>query len=95
APQILVEASSVRFKPFSRADAEAYFELANPLDRAGSYDIDTYGDRLVASITGSYTNVMGLPAEAVAPWLAAHSAGLSALPPRDAGEFLRGARRFG
>ncbi len=74
-PSLLVEASSVRFKPLSRADVGRYVDLAAPFDRAGSYDIDSHGELLVESITGSYTNVMGLPAEAIAPWLAAEGCG--------------------
>ena len=30
------------------------------------------GGRVVESFSGSFTNVMGLPAERVRPWLAAH-----------------------
>ena len=34
-----------------------------PTDRAGAYDIDESGDLIVASYTGSYENIMGLPLE--------------------------------
>ena len=71
-PEVFVETSSVRFRPLSRTDAEAYLDDARTLDRAGAYDIATLGDRVVESFSGSYTNVMGLPAERVGPWLAAH-----------------------
>jgi len=40
-----------------------YVERVRPLDRAGAYDIDEHGERLIADIKGSYTNVMGLPLE--------------------------------
>ena len=71
-PEVFVETSSVRFRPLSRTDAEAYLDDARTLDRAGAYDIATLGNRVVESFSGSYTNVMGLPAERVGPWLAAH-----------------------
>ena len=36
------------------------------------YDIATLGDRVVESFSGSFTNIMGLPAERVGPWLSGH-----------------------
>ena len=71
-PDVFVETTRVRFRPLSRAEAEAYLDAARTLDRAGAYDIATLGDRVVAGYEGSYTNVMGLPAERVAAWLARH-----------------------
>ena len=71
-PDVFVEVSRVRFRPLSRSDAEAYLDLAHTLDRAGAYDIATHGERLVAALDGSFTNVMGLPAAPVADWLRAH-----------------------
>ena len=69
-PEVFVETSAVRFRTLARAEAEAYLDEARTLDRAGAYDIATSGDRVVASCSGSFTNVMGLPAERVGPWLA-------------------------
>ena len=40
----------------------------NPLDRAGAYDIDECGELLVASYTGTYENIMGLPVEPLKEW---------------------------
>ena len=78
-PDVFVETSAVRFRVLTRADARAYLRDARTLDRAGAYDIATMGDRVVESLSGSFTNVMGLPAERVGPWLAAH--GLLTPPP--------------
>lgn len=72
APDLRVEASSVRFKPLTEAVIQAYLERTRPLDRAGAYDIDENGELLIAGTSGSYTNVMGLPAAPVRDWLAAH-----------------------
>ena len=69
APDVFVETSAVRFRALSRADAEAYLDAARTLDRAGAYDIATLGGRVVESFSGSFSNVMGLPAERVGPWL--------------------------
>lgn len=71
APDLFVETTRVRFRTLSRGDAESYLDEAKTLDRAGAYDIATFGERVVASLDGSFTNVMGLPAEALAPRLAA------------------------
>ena len=71
-PDVFVETSAVRFRPLSRADAEAYLDEARTLDRAGAYDVSTLGDRVVESVSGSVSNVAGLPAGRVAAWLSAH-----------------------
>ena len=71
-PELFVNTSAVRFRAFGRADAEAYLDAARTFDRAGAYDIATLGDRIVESYSGSYTGIMGLPAERVGPWLDAH-----------------------
>ena len=49
---------------FQRLDAvviEQYLALVNPLDKAGGYGIQEYGELLVERICGSFDNVMGLP----------------------------------
>ncbi len=65
APIVRVEASLVRFKVLSEADIADYIEAVHPLDRAGAYDAADCGDRLIAEIVGSFTNVVGLPMETV------------------------------
>lgn len=72
APEIRVEASSVRFKPLSEDTLRDYLRKTRPLDRAGAYDIDENGDLLIDGYSGSYTNIMGLPEAPVRDWLAAH-----------------------
>ena len=65
APAVRIEASLVRFKTLSEADIRAYIRDVRPLDRAGAYDAADYGDRVIAEVVGSFTNVVGLPMEAV------------------------------
>jgi septum formation protein len=43
----------------------------NPLDKAGAYAIQEHGDLIVSGISGSFSNVVGLPVERVADELAA------------------------
>ncbi len=60
--------SDVTFRALSDAEIDAYVARVNPLDRAGAYDIDESGDYLIASHTGSYENIMGLPVEPLREW---------------------------
>ncbi len=60
--------SDVTFRDLSDAEIDAYIARVNPVDRAGAYDIDVSGDLLIASHTGSYENIMGLPVEPLREW---------------------------
>lgn len=54
--------TDVTFAPISREEAEWYVEKYRPLDKAGAYGIQEWiGCAAVASINGSFYNVMGLP----------------------------------
>ncbi len=66
------EVSALTFRQYDEATVERYWALVNPIDRAGAYDINAYGDLLIEKYTGSYTNIMGLPRELVRQWLLAH-----------------------
>ena len=55
------ELTAVRFRPLDDATISAYFEKANPLDKAGAYGIQENGDMIVEGIDGAFDNVMGLP----------------------------------
>lgn len=69
--QVEVVRSTVCFRSLSSDDIEAYFERVDPLDKAGAYDIDQHNERIIASYTGSFTNIVGLPMERVTEWLGA------------------------
>ena len=60
--------SDVTFKELSDETIDAYVAKVNPLDRAGAYDIDTFGEMLVAGYTGTYENIMGLPVGPLKEW---------------------------
>lgn len=70
-PDVRVEASAVHFRPLDEPAIQEYLQRTRPLDRAGAYDIDENGELLIAGFGGSYTNIMGLPMEAVADWFLA------------------------
>jgi hypothetical protein len=52
----------------------------NPLDKAGAYAIQEQGDSIIERISGSYSNVVGLPAEKLSAELAAFPGFASPLP---------------
>ena len=70
AEQTAVAESTVAFRNLDDAAIADYIARVNPLDRAGAYDIDESGDLLVASLSGEYENVMGLPVEPLRAFLA-------------------------
>ncbi len=53
--------TDVRFKELDAAEIEWYIHTPEPFDKAGAYAIQGIGTFLVRSISGSYTNVVGLP----------------------------------
>ena len=63
------EESSLFFKKLSDDQIDEYHSLVDPLDKAGAYNIDEFGDMLVDRLEGSYENVMGLPIDALKSYL--------------------------
>ena len=55
----------VRVRKLLRREIDAYIDTGEPFGKAGSYAIQGIGTFMVESITGSYTNVVGLPVSAV------------------------------
>lgn len=54
-------ATEVQFKHLTDAEIEWYIHSGEPFDKAGAYSIQGLGTFLVRGISGSYTNVVGLP----------------------------------
>ena len=52
----------VQFRELSEPDIERYVAAVNTLDKAGAYAIQE-GPPIVATVDGSYSNVVGLPLE--------------------------------
>jgi septum formation protein len=54
--------TEVRLRRASAAEVEAYARTGEGLDKAGAYAAQGVGSFLVEGVTGSYSNVVGLPA---------------------------------
>lgn len=61
--------TEVTFRQLTVEEVRAYVATGESTDKAGGYGIQGRGAALVAGIRGSYTNVVGLPLEAVAELL--------------------------
>jgi septum formation protein len=86
--------SRVTMKPLDGATIRRYVAGGEPFDKAGAYAVQGRGRRLVSGVSGSLTNVVGLPLERLSRMVAA------VLPPLRNGQgkgghnaARRGARR--
>jgi nucleoside triphosphate pyrophosphatase len=64
--------SVVEFRPLQADEIEAYVATDEPFDKAGAYAIQGGAARFVTSVSGSYTNVIGLPIDEVRALLERH-----------------------
>jgi septum formation protein len=80
--RVFFDQTDVTFRALTPAQIRRYHQKVNPLDKAGAYGIQEMGGELVESISGSFTNVVGLPLEKLRAELDAFLAGLAARPPR-------------
>tara|TARA_B110000027_G_C16089823_1_gene287849 strand:+ start:533 stop:1117 length:585 start_codon:yes stop_codon:yes gene_type:complete len=56
------EISEVTFGSLSDETIQSYIRTGSPMDKAGAYGIqDSFGVQNILSISGSYTNIIGLP----------------------------------
>lgn len=69
-PKSWIETTEVAFRSLSDDEIRFYVGSGHPLDKAGSYGIQGGGGDFVAKISGSYTNVVGLPMETLVENLA-------------------------
>lgn len=61
--RIFAVSTDVRFRALTRDQIRNYLDQVNPLDKAGAYAIQEHGALIVEEISGSYSNVVGLPVE--------------------------------
>jgi septum formation protein len=60
-----VEITKVTFRTLSQSEIEKYVATGEPMDKAGAYAIQGEGRKFVSSFVGSWSNVVGLPMEAL------------------------------
>jgi septum formation protein len=68
--KVFVESTDVQFRRLNTKQIRDYLSRINPLDKAGAYAIQEYGDKIVESVSGSVSNVIGLPVERLSEELA-------------------------
>jgi septum formation protein len=81
-PVTEVMTSAVLMHPFSDNELRAYLATGESLDKAGAYGIQGAAGDIVESVTGCYTNVVGLPLCSVARCLIAAGVSITTSAPR-------------
>lgn len=61
--KLFTETTAVKFRKLDAVKIRRYLSRVNPLDKAGAYAIQEEGDSIIESISGSHSNVVGLPIE--------------------------------
>lgn len=72
--RIFAESTDVLFHPLNARQIRHYLKQINPLDKAGAYAIQERGELIIAELSGSFSNVVGLPVERLRAELTAWSA---------------------
>ena len=75
--RVFSDQTDVTFRSLTPAQIRRYHLLVNPLDKAGAYAIQEHGGQIVHSISGSFSNVVGLPLEKLRVELDAFLAGFA------------------
>lgn len=65
AERIFAVSTDVLFRPLTSQQIDEYLAKIDPLDKAGAYAIQENGELVVSEISGSFSNVVGLPIEKV------------------------------
>ena len=60
---IFAERTGVWMRALDPAQIRDYFTKVNPLDKAGAYGAQEFGELILERVAGSFSNVMGLPVE--------------------------------
>jgi septum formation protein len=63
--EVFSEVTRVQFRFLDAEVINRYLAAVHTLDKAGGYALQQHGDWLVESVSGSETNVIGLPVEAL------------------------------
>jgi septum formation protein len=73
--RMLAEITDVTFRTLTREQIRNYLATTHPLDKAGAYAIQENTGMIVKEISGSFSNVVGLPLERLRTELEAWSGG--------------------
>ena len=73
--RIFAVSTDVLFHPLNARQIRDYLASIQPLDKAGAYAIQDSGEKIISEISGSYSNVVGLPVERLREELAAWNEG--------------------
>jgi len=84
--RIFTDSTAVTFRPLDAVLIRKYLTKVDPLDKAGAYAIQEQGEILVEKISGSYSNVVGLPVERLAAELTTWGSELNTGHPRVSGD---------
>jgi septum formation protein len=61
--RVFAVSTDVLFHPLTPGQIRDYLGQMNPLDKAGAYAIQDGGEKIISEISGSFSNVVGLPVE--------------------------------
>ena len=61
--RIFAVSTDVLFHPLDEKQIRDYLAKIDPLDKAGAYAIQESGELIISEVSGSYSNVVGLPLE--------------------------------
>jgi septum formation protein len=61
--RIFAVSTDVLFHPLDDRQIRDYLGKINPMDKAGAYAIQNSGELIISEVSGSYSNVVGLPVE--------------------------------
>ena len=67
--EVLAE-STVEFRALGAQEIDDYLDSGEAFDKAGAYAVQGLARAFVVRVSGSFSNVVGLPLEALADWLA-------------------------
>lgn len=70
--ELVTVRSQVTFQSLNDDLITRYFEMVNPLDKAGAYGIQEGKELIIESWEGSFSNIMGLPVDEVGALLKQH-----------------------
>jgi len=73
--RIFAVSTDVLFHPLTNNQIRDYLKKIHPLDKAGAYAIQDAGEFIISEISGSFSNVVGLPVEKLRAELAAWACG--------------------